>query len=66
MAWFGSHGATTLGIGEAPSSRLKKFGIFFAVALIILFITMDFVERANVNKPNYTGLPSTAAADPEG
>ena len=29
---------------------MKKFGIIFLFAMIILFIIMDFVDRANVKK----------------
>ena len=47
---YGSTEATTSGIGEAPSSRLKKFGIIFVIAMIILFLVMDFIDRANVKK----------------
>jgi hypothetical protein len=38
------------GIGEAPSSRMKKYGFALLVFLIALFIIMDFVDRANAKK----------------
>jgi quinol-cytochrome oxidoreductase complex cytochrome b subunit len=62
----GSTGVSTTGIGEAPSSRLKKFGLIALVFFIALFIVMDFVDRGNRNKPSYTGPPPTAAVPPEG
>lgn len=40
------------GIGEAPNSRLKKFAIWFVIAMIVLFIILDFVDRANAKKKN--------------
>jgi hypothetical protein len=38
------------GIGEAPNSWLKKFAIGLVVFLIVLFIIIDFVDRANAKK----------------
>ncbi|NQW21669.1 MAG: hypothetical protein HQ477_13265 [Chloroflexi bacterium] len=35
------------GIGEAPNSRMKKISTLLVVFLIILFIIMEFVDRAN-------------------
>ena len=49
-------GAT--GQSEVPNSRLKKFGIWFVVAMIVLFIIMDFVDRANRNKKNSQLAPT--------
>ena len=46
----GVGGSGTSGIGEAPSSRAKKIVIWFVVAMIVLFIVMDFIDRANVKK----------------
>jgi preprotein translocase subunit SecG len=46
----GVGGSGTSGIGEAPSSRAKKILIWFAIAMIVLFIVMDFIDRANVKK----------------
>ena len=38
------------GMGDAPNSRAKKFVIWFVVAMIVLFIVMDFIDRANAKK----------------
>ncbi len=46
----GSTGATTSGIGEAPSSRLKKFGLIFAAAMIILLIRFGFRRQSESKK----------------
>jgi hypothetical protein len=46
----GYAGSGTSGIGEAPSSRAKKIVIWFVIAMIVLFIVMDFIDRANVKK----------------
>ncbi len=45
-----TYGVSTTGIGEAPSSRLKKFGLIALVFLIALFILMDWIDRANIKK----------------
>ena len=39
------------GMGDAPNSRAKKFVFGFVVAMIVLFIVMDFIDRANAKKP---------------
>lgn len=46
----GFGGSGTSGIGEAPSSRAKKIVIWFVIAMIVLFIVMDFIDRANAKK----------------
>ncbi|MDP7261836.1 MAG: hypothetical protein QF676_04480 [Dehalococcoidia bacterium] len=35
---------------ESPSSRLKIFGIGFVIAMIVLFIILDFFNRAERKK----------------
>ncbi len=39
------------GMSDAPNSRAKKFVLGFVVAMIVLFIVMDFIDRANAKKP---------------
>ena len=46
----GYGGTGTSGIGEAPSSRAKKIVIWFVIAMIVLFIVMDFIDRGNAKK----------------
>jgi preprotein translocase subunit SecG len=43
-------GAGGHGLGDAPNSKLKKFAMWFVVVMIVLFIVMDFVDRANAKK----------------
>jgi hypothetical protein len=46
------------GYGEIPNSRLKKFGIGFAIFLILLFIFMDLIDRGNAKKRNFHYEPT--------
>jgi preprotein translocase subunit SecG len=46
------------GIGEAPNSRMKKFGIWLVVFLVILFIIIDIVDKQNAKKTNSYYEPS--------
>ena len=37
-------------MSNAPNSRAKKFVIWFMIAMIVLFIVMDFIDRTNAKK----------------
>jgi predicted secreted protein len=37
-------------MSNAPNSRAKKFVIWFVIAMIVLFIVMDFIDRTNAKK----------------
>jgi len=38
------------GMSNAPNSRAKKFVTWFVIAMIVLFIVMDFIDRTNAKK----------------
>ena len=44
------YGVSTTGIGEAPSSRLKKIGLIALVFFVALFILMDWIDKENIKK----------------
>ena len=46
------------GLGETPQSWRFKLGIALVVFLIVLFIVMDFIDRANAKKKNAQLAPT--------
>lgn len=39
------HGGVGRGMGEAPQSRAKKFGLIFLVVMLVLFLITSFTDR---------------------
>ena len=46
-------GGVGRGIGEGPGTRTKSIGMWLLVGLIVLFIFMDCIDKANAKKKSF-------------